>query len=65
MDEVQEALSAVLPLRANEMVFLDHLLEAGEIEAELLTGDAALAGIIRRHPALLWKAQNVRRHKRK
>jgi hypothetical protein len=55
----------VLPLRASELAFLDRLLDAGEIEAELLTGDATLAGIIRRHPALLWKAQNVRRHKAK
>ena len=65
VDEVREALSAVLPLRASELAFLDRLLDAGEIEAELLTGDATLAGIIRRHPALLWKAQNVRRHKAK
>ncbi len=65
VDEVREALSAVLPLRANELAFLDRLLEFGEIEAELLTEDAALAGIIRRHPALLWKAQNVRLHKSK
>lgn len=65
VEEVRTALSAVLPLRANELAFLDRLLDAGEIEAELLTGDAALSGIIRRHPALLWKAQNVRRHKSK
>ena len=63
VDEVREALSAVLPLRANELAFLDRLLDAGEIEAGLLTGDAALIRIIRRHPALWWKAQNVRGHK--
>jgi len=63
VDEVREALSAVLPLRANELAFLDRLLDAGEIEAGLLTGDAALIRIIRRHPALRWKAQNVRGHK--
>ena len=65
VDEVREALSVVLPLRANELAFLDRLLDGGEIEAELLTGDRALAQIIRWHPALLWKAQNVRRHKAK
>ena len=64
VDEVREALSVVLPLRANELAFLDRLLDGGEIEAELLTGDGALAQIIRWHPALLWKAQNVRRHKK-
>ena len=63
VDEVREALSAVLPLRASERAFLDRLLDAGEIAPELLTGDAALAGVIRRHPALRWKAQNVRSHK--
>jgi len=65
VDEVKEALSAVLPLRANELAFLDRLLDVGEIAPELLTGDAALSGIIRHHPDLLWKAQNVRRHKSK
>ena len=61
--EVWEGLSAVLPLRQQEMAFLDRLLEDGEIEPELLAADEPLRAIIHRHPALLWKAQNVRRHK--
>ena len=63
MEEVREALSVVLPLQKSELTFLDRLLEDGEIEPELLTQDNVLAGIVRNHPALLWKAQNVRQHK--
>lgn len=65
VEEVREGLSAVLPLRGNERAFLDRLLEDGEIQPALLTEDAALAETLRSHPALLWKVQNVRRHKRK
>lgn len=60
---VREALAAVLPLRGSERAFLDRLLDDGEIEPELLTEDVALAALARRHPALLWKAENVRRHR--
>lgn len=63
--EVREALTAVLPLRENEMAFLNSLLNDGQIEPTHLTTDAALAQIIRRHPALLWKAHNVQSHMRK
>ena len=63
MEEVREALSLVLPLKENKLTFLDRLLEDGEIEPELLTQDNVLAGIVRNHPALLWKAQNIRQHK--
>jgi hypothetical protein len=58
----REALSSVLPLRANEHEFLDRLLDQGEIEPECLTGDGALADRIRRHSNLRWKAHNVRKH---
>ncbi|MGI4791074.1 MAG: nucleotidyl transferase AbiEii/AbiGii toxin family protein [Janthinobacterium lividum] len=65
VEEIREALAAVLPLRQEERAFLERLLEDGEIEPELLTADEPLRAIVRRHPALLWKAQNVRRHKGK
>lgn len=60
---VRDALAVVLPLRGSETAFLDRLLDDGEIEPELLAVGAALTAALRRHPALLWKAQNVRRHK--
>jgi len=63
VEEVREALSLVLPLQKSELAFLDRLLEDGEIEPELLTQDKMLTGVIRNHPALLWKAHNVRQHK--
>lgn len=56
------ALGAVLPLRENEMRFLNRLLADGELEPEHLTTDEELAGRVRRHPALLWKRFHVRKH---
>ena len=61
-EECRAALVAVLPLHANEMRFLNRLLAEGKIEPEHLTSDEEIAGRIRRHPALLWKQLNVRKH---
>jgi predicted nucleotidyltransferase component of viral defense system len=61
--ECRDLLSGLLPLNAPETEFLARLNERGEIAPELLTGDAAMQAIIRSHPGLLWKAENVREHK--
>lgn len=61
--ECRERLSAVLPLRPAEREFLERLNDQGEIAPELLTADAGLASKIRQHPALRWKAMNVRKHR--
>ncbi len=61
--ETRDALGALLPFTEAEMCFLDRLLDHGEINPELIVEDAELADRIRRHPALLWKALNVRQHK--
>ena len=61
-NECRAALTAVLPLHENEMRFLNRLLADGELEPEHLTSDEEMAGRIRRHPALLWKRLNVRKH---
>ena len=42
VEELRKALSAVLPLTAAERAFLDLLLEKGEVDATILTSDAAL-----------------------
>jgi predicted nucleotidyltransferase component of viral defense system len=63
VSECREALSMVLPLRDNELLFLDRLLEEWQIEPEHLTTDEVLADRIMRQPMLLWKAQNVRKHR--
>jgi hypothetical protein len=59
----QERLAAVLPLREPERAFLDALLDDGELRPELLSDDRAMQERLRTHPALLWKAQNVRAHR--
>ena len=62
VEELRQSLSAVLPLAAAERAFLDLLLERGEIDATMLTSDAALQQRIHAQPLLAWKALNVRRH---
>lgn len=63
VERTRERLAAVLPLRSNEVEFLDVLLDLGEVRPELLTDDPALRDRLHAHPALLWKAQNVRAHR--
>lgn len=60
--ETRELMSAVLPLEAHELEFLERLNGAGELAPELLTADPGLQGIIRAHPGLAWKAVNVKKH---
>lgn len=61
--ECRKRLQAVLPLNAAEKKFLDGVLNRGEIDPSLLTGDPALSDRIRANPGLQWKAQNVREYK--
>ena len=63
MDECREQLSRVLPFTKDEMSFLDDLSERGEIRAELLTDNSDLRSRIWNHPALLWKALNVKHYR--
>ncbi len=62
LTECRDMLSIVLPSEPHEREFLDRLNGHGEIEPELLTDDETLQVIIRSHPGLLWKAQNIRKH---
>ena len=57
------AMGYVLPLKDQEMEFLDRLNGHGEIAAKLLAEDEELADKIERHPMLLWKALNVKNYK--
>lgn len=54
----------LLPFSGDEMELLRLVNEEGGIRPELLTTDPALQERIRIHPGLLWKAQNVRAHRR-
>ncbi len=62
--ECRDRLGAVLPMAANEIAFLDRILDHGEIKPELLTTDDEMAERIRIHPLLQWKAVNVRKHRK-
>jgi predicted nucleotidyltransferase component of viral defense system len=53
-------LGAVLPLTTDEREFIERLSERGEIVPELLTKDPGMQATIRDHPALRWKALNVK-----
>lgn len=59
--ETRELMSAVLPLAPRELEFLERLNGNGEVVPELLSDDRTMQEILRTHPALLWKAQNVRK----
>jgi hypothetical protein len=63
--ECRSRLSAILPLSSREVEFLTTLNDKGEIVSELLTEDPNLQAIIRSHPGLLWKVQNVREYMRR
>ena len=61
VEEGRTLLSGLLPLTPDEMEFLMFLNGQGEIRPELLTADEAMQATIRAHPALQWKALNVRK----
>lgn len=65
VEECRGFLGALLPFKPQELEFLTRLNEQGEIDATLLTDDAAMQETLRKHPGLLWKAQNVRQYNRR
>jgi predicted nucleotidyltransferase component of viral defense system len=63
VSDCRNSLSAVLPFTDSEREFLDLLLDKGENDPALLTGDPVLQERIRIQPLLEWKVLNVRKHK--
>jgi len=63
VSECRDLLSDVLPLTAAEREFVERLNDRGEIVPELLTDDGAMQTTLREHPALRWKAVNVRKRR--
>lgn len=59
--ETRALMSAVLPLEAHELEFLERLNGAGDVAPEILTAEPAMQAIIRHHPGLKWKALNVKK----
>jgi predicted nucleotidyltransferase component of viral defense system len=60
VSECRSLLAGILPLTDREVQFLTFLNDQGEIMPDLLTEELGMQAIIRDHPGLLWKAQNVR-----
>ncbi len=60
--ECQDKLAIVFPFKEKETEFLDLILSKGEIKPSLIASDDVLQSRIARHPMLLWKAMNVRKH---
>jgi len=60
--ECRQAMSSILPFSDDERAFLDALLDHGEVRPALLTPEEGLGELISIHPALAWKALNVRQH---
>lgn len=60
MHSVKKGLSKLMPIRQDDIDFINLLLDKGEIKASLLTPDIDLQTRINAHPGLQWKAHNVR-----
>lgn len=56
LSEVREMLSVILPLKKEEMDFIDQIRLSGKIRPEIITNDLDLANKIKIQPALLWSA---------
>ncbi len=56
--------STFIPFEEHEVEFLASLNDYGKIEPEILTDDERMREVIRSHPGLLWKALNVREHRK-
>jgi len=63
VSECRDLLSAVLPLTPEEHEFIERLNDRGDIAPELLTSDFGMQRVLREHPALRWKALNVKKHR--
>ena len=59
----RDLLSVVLPFSPDEREFLERINGHGEIRPDLITGDPIVRERLANHPALLWKAQNVRAYR--
>lgn len=60
--DVKKILTSILNYEGNEKKFLDRFLDEGKYEPELLF-DNEHAKLLKNHPAVLWKLQNLRMFK--
>lgn len=59
-EQCRDSLSRILPFEPVELEFLERINGHGEICPDLITDDTGMQEILASHPALLWKARNVR-----
>lgn len=60
----KDHLAEIINFNSTELGFLTNLIEHGEVTPELITQDERLIQTLNIHPVLLWKAQNIREHKK-
>lgn len=59
--EVKNFISRIFTYEENEMKFMIDFLDHGDYKPELLFGQTEQARILKYHPAVQWKLQNLRR----
>ncbi len=62
IDVCRNSLAEIINFNGNELKFLTNIIEHGEITPELITQDNVQIEAIKKHPVLLWKAMNVKKH---
>lgn len=63
-EQCQKSFSRLIPLKDNEIEFLNRLFDYGEIEPSLICDDENLIENIKMHPALKWSIK-TRLHNKK
>ena len=62
--DLQGVAERLLRWSSAERAFLDRLHDEGEVDATILHSDPTVQQRVQTQPMLLWKAQNVRRHRK-
>jgi predicted nucleotidyltransferase component of viral defense system len=61
--ETKKILTRIITYDESEKIFMDEFLDHGRFTPELLFGKQEHARLMKHHPAVLWKLQNVRKFK--
>ena len=57
LEELQESLAFLVPLKAEEIDFISQIRENGKINPALITNDVLLIETLLLHPAIEWAAK--------
>jgi len=64
IEQCRHSLSRILPFEPGEREFLERINGHGEIRPDLITDDSEMQELLAAHPALQWKALNVREYRK-